>query len=168
MKMGIRYIRFSDKDQSRHSIERQDHITNTWMQHGGVQTVDTFVDKGRSARTFDRPDVKELFKFIKKNYHGIDYLVVSELTRFSRVTGDAINMVVKIQEKYNIKIVSAGRGMIYDVTDHSSYFMMGLEFLMGDSENIKRQSDIRWGIYAAKVKKGKWVQGGPRLLVTRR
>jgi len=37
---------------------------------------------------------------------------------------------------------------------------MGLEFLMGNSENIKRQNDINAGIYTAKAVKGLWIQGG--------
>ncbi|MFN2458868.1 MAG: hypothetical protein ABR502_11765, partial [Chitinophagaceae bacterium] len=63
----------------------------------------------------------------------------------------------KIQFTYHIKIVSAARGAIYDCTDHNSFFQMGLEFLLGNSENIKRQNDINGGIYAAKAKEGRFV-----------
>ncbi len=160
-KKGIRYLRFSHDKQSYHSIERQDFITNQWMNFNKVTIVDTFKDEGYTARTFDRPDIKQLFDFIHKNYRGIDFLVVSELTRFSREAGDAINMVKKIQSEYDIRIVSASRGTIYDCLDHNSFFMMGLEFLLGNSENIKRQSDINGGIYTAKAVKGLWIQGGP-------
>jgi site-specific DNA recombinase len=160
MKKAIRYLRFSSDDQSHHSIERQDLATGTWAKSNDVAIVDTFEDKGYSARTFDRPDVKLLFEFIRKNYRQIDYLLVSELTRFSRETGDAINMVKKIQTTYNIRIVSAGRGQVYDIHDSNSFLMMGLEFLLGNTENIKRASDINGGIYTAKAIKGKWIQGG--------
>jgi site-specific DNA recombinase len=161
-KKGIRYLRFSHDKQSFHSIERQDQMTRQWMSFNHVDIVDTFKDEGYTARTFDRPDIKQLFEFIKRNHRGIDFLVVAELTRFSRETGDAINMVKKIQSEYNIRIVSAGRGAIYDCLDHNSFFMMGLEFLLGNSENIKRQNDINGGIYTAKAVKGKWIQGGPK------
>lgn len=160
MKKGIRYLRFSSDGQSQHSIERQDFTTNHWMQYNKVSIVDTFTDEGYTARNFDRPDIKALFEFIKKNFRGIDYMVVAELTRFSREAGDAINMVKKIQMQYGIRIVSAGRGAIYDCLDHNSFFMMGLEFLLGNSENIKRTNDINGGIYTAKAVKGKWIQGG--------
>ncbi|HYC27880.1 MAG TPA: recombinase family protein [Chitinophagaceae bacterium] len=161
MKKGIRYLRFSSDGQSHHSIQRQDMITEHWMTFNKVQVIDTFTDEGYTAKTFDRPDIKTLFDFIRKNHHGIDYLVVSELTRFSREAGDAINMVKKIQAQYGVRIVSASRGAIYDCLDHNSFFMMGLEFLLGNSENIKRQNDINGGIYTAKAIKGKWIQGGP-------
>lgn len=160
MKKAIKYLRFSSNDQSQHSIERQEIVIAGWAKYGNVQLIDSFEDKGYSARTFDRPDVKALFDFIRKNYRQIDYLVVSELTRFSRETGDAINMVKKIQTTYGIKIVSASRNIVYDCHDSNSFFMMGLEFLLGNSENIKRTTDINGGIYTAKTEKGKWIRGG--------
>jgi site-specific DNA recombinase len=160
-KKAIKYLRFSHDKQSFHSIERQDHITDQWLHFNKIELVDTFKDEGYTARTFDRPDIKQLFQFIHKNHKGIDFLVVSELTRFSRETGDAINMVKKIQSEYGIRIVSASRGAIYDCLDHNSFFMMGLEFLLGHSENIKRTGDINGGIYTAKAIKGLWIQGGP-------
>ncbi len=160
MKRALRYLRFSSDGQSQHSIERQDAITFQWCQFANIQVLDTFTDEGYTARNFDRPDIKQLFDFIQKNQGAIDYLVVSELTRFSREAGDAINMVKKIQFTYNVKIVSAGRGSIYDCSDHNSFFMMGLEFLLGNSENIKRQNDINGGIYAAKSK-GRYIGARP-------
>lgn len=161
MKQGARYLRFSDDKQSSHSIERQDMVTEQWMKQNDVRIADTFVDKGKSAKTFDRPDMKMLMDFIRKNHRTVDYLVVSELTRFSRNLGDAVNLVKEIQSTYNIRIVSAGRGAIYDVTESNSFFMMALEFLLGNSENIKRESDINGGIYTAKAKEGRYVHGQP-------
>jgi DNA invertase Pin-like site-specific DNA recombinase len=120
---------------------------------------DSFTDEGYSARNFDRPDLKALFEFIKKNHSSIDYLVVSELTRFSRELGDAINTVKRIQLTYGIRIVSASRNAIYDCTNDQSFFMMGLEFMMGNSENIKRANDINGGIYTAKAIEGRYIHG---------
>lgn len=159
-KKAIDYLRFSSDDQSHHSIERQELINSTWRKNNNVFLIDSFKDEGYSAKTFDRPDVKELFSFIKKNYRDIDYLVVSELTRFSRDAGEALSLIKEIQQKYNIRIVSAGRNQVYDINDSNSYFMMGIEFLLGTTENIKRASDINGGIYTAKAIKGKWIQGG--------
>lgn len=161
MKKAIRYLRFSSDDQSQHSIERQDLVTNAWMKQHDVFLTDTFKDEGYSAKNFDRPDIKELFSFIQRNFRQIDYLVVSELTRFSRDAGEALSTLKEIQKKYNIRIVSAGTNRIYDFNDSSSYFLMGIEFLLGTTENIKRTTDINGGVYTAKAVKGKFIQGGP-------
>jgi site-specific DNA recombinase len=157
---AVAYLRFSSEEQSSHSIERQQMITGSWMQHFNVELVDSFEDQGYTATNFDRPDFKKLYAFIGKNYRNIDYVVVSDLTRFSRELGDAINIVKKIQKEYGIKIVSASRGAIYDVTEPNSFFMMALEFLLGNTENIKRANDINSSIYAAKAVKGRYI--GPR------
>jgi len=158
---AIKYTRFSSDGQSSFSIERQDMIIDNWIASNKIELVDSFTDEGYTARNFDRPDVKKLFSFIQKNKQRVDYLIVAELTRFSREAGDAINMVKEIQQSSGIRIVSASRSTIYDVYDSNSYFMLGLEFLLGNSENIKRQNDINGGIYTAKAEKGRWIQGGP-------
>lgn len=160
MEKVYQYLRYSSEGQSQHSIERQDLITTGWINSRKATVVKKFVDEGHSARTFDRPDMKALMADIKLHYRSIDYIVVSELSRFSREAGDAINMVKKIQQDYNVKIVSAGRGQIYDVHDSNSFFLMGLEFLLGNSENLKRINDINGGIYTAKTTKGRWIRGG--------
>jgi site-specific DNA recombinase len=159
-KKCIRYLRFSDDDQSMGSTERQDLITSNWSINNNVDVINTFKDEGFSARTANRPDLKKLFSFIAENKH-IDYLVVSELTRFSRELGEAVSMVQEIQKKYNIKIVSAGRSAIYDVNDSTSYFVMALEFLLGNTENIKRMSDINGGIYTAGKVEKRYAAGLP-------
>ena len=89
MRKAIKYKRFSSDDQSQHSLERQDIVIDSWGRYQDVEFIDSFTDEGYTARTFDRPDVKKLFEFIRKNYRDIDYLVVSELTRFSR-EGDPV------------------------------------------------------------------------------
>jgi site-specific DNA recombinase len=159
-KKAVKYLRFSSEEQSHFSIERQEMITSSWMTHANVEAVDCFVDQGWSATNFDHPDFIKLNAFIEKNYRNIDYLVVSDLTRFSREVGDAVNIAKKIQKTYGIRIVSAGRGNIYDCTDHNSFFMMGLEFLLGNTENLKRINDINSGIYAAKAINQRYI--GPR------
>ena len=77
MKKAIRYLRFSKDGQSNHSIDRQDMVTSFWSKNAEVEITDTFIDEGYSATNFDRPDIKKLFEFIKKNSRNIDYLIVS-------------------------------------------------------------------------------------------
>ena len=84
MKKAIRYLRFSKKDQSVGSIERQELYTDHWMKNNNACLVDTFVDRGRSARTFDRPDFLKLQDFVSKHNKKVDYLVVDQFDRFSR------------------------------------------------------------------------------------
>jgi hypothetical protein len=50
------------------SIERQELYTDQWLQFNNVELADTFIDRGRVCKTFDRPDLcfKRLFPNILK------------------------------------------------------------------------------------------------------
>ncbi len=93
MKRAIRYLRFSQIGQSNGSIERQELYTDQWITYNKVELVDTFIDRGKSARTFDRPDFKKLQEFISKHHKSVDYLLVDQMDRFSRDAGQAMSMV---------------------------------------------------------------------------
>ncbi len=63
MKRAIRYLRFSQLGQSNGSIERQELYTDQWIKFNSIELVDTFIDRGKSAMTFDRPDFIKLQEF---------------------------------------------------------------------------------------------------------
>lgn len=157
MKKGIRYLRFSDPKQSNGSIERQDLYTEHWMMANKVEVVDTFIDRGRSARTFNRPDFKKLQDFIRRHHNKVDYLVVDQLDRFSRDAGDAIKLVRDLQKLYSIQIVSVTEGIIYDYSTPGSFFRTGLQLLLAEEDNINRSIKVRGGIYTAKAREGRFI-----------
>ena len=47
--------------------------------------------------------------------------------------------------------------MIYDCKDSTSFFMMSIEFTLGNTENLKREHDINGGIYTAKAKEKRFI-----------
>ncbi len=161
MKKAIRYLRFSDKYQSNGSIERQELYTDQWIKNNGVELVDTFIDRGKSARTFDRPDFKKLEGFIRKHFRSVDYLLVDQLDRFSRDAGEAIKMVKTLQMEFNIQIVSVTEGITYDYTTPGSFFRTGLQLLLAEEDNINRSVKVRGGIYTAKAKEGRYIYKNP-------
>ena len=124
MKKGIRYLRFSRNGQSNGSIEWQDLNTAPWFQRNNVELVDTFIDAGFSARTFDRPDMAKLTAFIVKHYRTVDYLVVDNMDRFSRDAGEALILVKGLQKKYSIQIVSVSEGIIFDYYETGNFFRL--------------------------------------------
>ncbi len=74
MKRAIRYLRFSQLGQSNGSIERQEMYTDQWLKFNTVELVDTFIDRGKSAKTFDRPD------FI--NFRSLYQSIINLLTTY--------------------------------------------------------------------------------------
>jgi len=161
MKKAIRYLRFSSDGQSHSSIEKQDLYTTQWLERNKVVLVDTFIDAGHSAKTFDRPDFKKLQDFINKYHSSVDYLVVDELDRFSRDAGEALIVVKKLQMKYNVQIVSVSENITFDYNTPGSFFRTGLSLLLAEENNINRSNKINGGIYTAKAKEGRYIYNKP-------
>jgi len=157
MKRAIRYLRFSNLGQSNGSIERQELYTDQWLQYNQVHLVDTFVDRGHSAKTFERPDFIKLRAFIVKHQNNVDYLVVDQLDRFSRDAGEAMTLVKTLQRQYNIQIVSVTEGITFDYDTPGSYFRTGLQLLLAEEDNINRSIKIRGGNYTARAKEGRFL-----------
>lgn len=158
-KRAIRYLRFSDKKQSENSIERQRLVTDQYIQFNNIDLVDTFIDRGKSAKTFDRPDFIKLKEFISLYHKKVDLLLVDQLDRFSRDAGEAMSMVKNLQSKYGIQIVSVTEGIEFDYNTPGSFFRAGLQLLLAEEDNINRSIKIRSGLYSKKAKEGKFVFG---------
>ena len=161
MKRAIRYLRFSCLGQSNGSIERQELYTDQWLEFNKVSLVDTFIDRGKSARTFDRPDFIKLQDFIIRHHKTVDYLLVDQLDRFSRDAGEAMSMVKSLQNKYSIQIVSVTEGITFDYNTPGSFFRAGLQLLLAEEDNINRSIKVRGGIYTAKAKEGRFILRNP-------
>ena len=157
MKRAIRYLRFSQLGQSNSSIERQELYTDQWLTNNKVELVDTFIDRGKSARTFDRPDFNKLKAFIDKHYKSVDYLLVDQLDRFSRDAGEAMSMVKLLQKKYAIQVVSVTEGITFDYDTPGSFFRAGLQLLLAEEDNINRSIKVKGGVYTAKAKEGRFL-----------
>jgi site-specific DNA recombinase len=161
MKRAIRYLRFSQLGQSNGSIERQELYTDQWIKANNIELVDTFIDRGKSAKTFDRPDFIKLQEFISIHFKNVDYLLVDQLDRFSRNAGEAMSMVKTLQKKYGIQIVSVTEGITFDYETPGSFFRAGLQLLLAEEDNINRSVKIRGGLYTARAKEGRFVHNSP-------
>jgi site-specific DNA recombinase len=161
MKKVIRYLRFSNLGQSNCSIEAQELCTDQWISFNNGELIDTFIDVGKSAKTFDRPDFMRLQKFVSKYYKTVDYLLVDQMDRFSRNAGEALTMIKDLQKKYRIQVVSVTEGITFDYEIPGSFFRTGLQFLLAEEENINRSIKIRKGLYTAKAKEGRFLGNVP-------
>jgi site-specific DNA recombinase len=157
MKRAIRYLRFSNLGQSNGSIERQELYTDQWLTYNKVELVDSFIDRGKSARTFDRPDFIKLQDFIAKHHKHVDYLLVDQMDRFSRDAGEAMTLVKALQKRYSIQVVSVTEGITFDYDTPGSFFRAGLQLLLAEEDNINRSIKIRGGNYTARAKEGRFL-----------
>lgn len=105
-KKVIGYARISTEDQSHFSIEGQQEEFEEYCFKKNYDLLHTFTDEGQSAKDFDRREWKQLEQYLKLNYKEVDYLLVMKYDRFSRNIQQALNVIVQLEEEYNIKILS--------------------------------------------------------------
>lgn len=78
------------------SLDTQTNRINTYCENKKVKLEKLFEDKGISGKTIqERPGLQEALSVLKQD----DRLVVQDLSRFSRNTKDAIQMLMNIKEK---------------------------------------------------------------------
>ncbi len=91
MPKAIIYTRVSSERQVEegHSLDSQDRICRQYAQDKGLELIrNPFVEKGESAKTTDRTQLKLMLKYIGEHKNEIDALIVYKVDRLSRDTSD--------------------------------------------------------------------------------
>lgn len=147
MKTAYQYIRISDDDQSNFSISGQEKYNNDYAAKHGIQIIKKFVDDGYSAKDFNRPQWKILEKELSKNKTKIDFLIVVKYDRLIRKAADGLAFVEKLEDKWDIKLLSAMESFFID--PHSPYFFKMRADLFVNAEFERR-------VIADRTKFGNW------------
>ncbi len=107
MKRATLYLRVSTAEQTRrafseegYSIEAQrgagrDQIARLEAEHDPA--TDEYVDRGRSARSTDRPELQRLLKRIREQ-GDVDYVIVHKLDRLARSVADHLKIALEIRQ----------------------------------------------------------------------
>ena len=83
------YNRVSTKQQTKSlSLPTQKKECEAYCARNGLQVVKVFSEKGESAKTADRTELRKLLAFCRDNKKQIDFVVVYSLSRFARSTVD--------------------------------------------------------------------------------
>ena len=160
MKKAIGYIRISDKDQSNFSLIGQEQYIRDFAAKQDYEIIAFFKDNGQSAKNFDRPDWKLLQKFCKENQTEVDALIVAKYDRFSRNLREALNMIEMLEEKYNIRILSALEPILLN-PNSPHFFQFRTQMLMGAQvEWLIIRDRTRSGINTA-TKSGRYITTAP-------
>lgn len=160
MKRAIGYIRISDKDQSNFSIAGQERYIRDYADKHDITIVNMFIDDGKSAKNFDRPDWKNLQDFIKNHHRDVDYMIVIKYDRFSRNTAQGLLKIEELEHKYKIIIVSVFEQMYIDY-DSPFFFKQRADILVNaEFEWHVIRDRTRFGIVEAS-KDGRYTRKAP-------
>jgi site-specific DNA recombinase len=96
------YVRVSTHYQAEdgQSIETQEKKIKAHCEYKGLELLRVYTDAGISAKDTRRPSLQNLIKEAEEG----DYVIVSDLSRLSRNTRDALNLFEEFKER-NIKFV---------------------------------------------------------------
>jgi DNA invertase Pin-like site-specific DNA recombinase len=160
MKRAISYIRISSKDQSNFSLDGQDRYNKRWAEKNNVEIVATFIDDGKSAKNFDRPDWKKLETFLKSNSKDIDYLIFIKYDRFSRNLLEALMAIQRLEVKYNIMLEATLEPIGLPRSD-PDYFRRRTQYLLdAEAEWHRIRSRTKDGVHEARLS-GRYTSKAP-------
>jgi site-specific DNA recombinase len=92
-------------DEDGFSIQAQREASHRKAADIGATIVDEYVERGKSARTTDRPELQKLLKRIKED-PDIQYVIVHKLDRFARNREDDVTLGV-LFAKLGVRLISA-------------------------------------------------------------
>jgi site-specific DNA recombinase len=86
---AVIYTRVSTEDQTKNlSLPTQDRLCREYCERHGLEVIEKFEERGQSAKTADRPELKALLAYCRANKKRISIVVVFNLSRFSRNPSD--------------------------------------------------------------------------------
>jgi len=110
-----------------YSIPAQRDACARYIKDRGWELVDEFVDRGESARTANRPQLKEMLSEIKKR-KDVGAVVVHKIDRLARSMEDHV-AIKAILKKANASLVS----VVEHIEDSAQgRFMEGIHALMAE------------------------------------
>ncbi len=90
-KTAIIYCRVSSTDQLEGtSLESQERFCNEYAQKEGIKVLNTFIERGESAKTANRTEFTKAIAFCTDKKNQVDYFIVYKIDRFARNQEDHI------------------------------------------------------------------------------
>ena len=154
----IIYCRVSTKEQVEltGSLAYQERLCRDYAKRNGYEVVKVFVEKGESAKTTDRTQLKRLLDFLSKNHKSVDAIIVHKLDRLARNMVDHTGLVASFT-KMGIDIKSATENLDDSPAGKLTKNMIAA---IAQFDNDVRSERTRTGMKEA-VQEGRWCWKAP-------
>jgi site-specific DNA recombinase len=157
---AIGYIRISDKDQSTYSLPFQESRIREYCVRNSLYLKEIYEDNGESSATFDRPDYQAIEKFIKAHKGEVQYLIVLDHDRFSRILVDALKKIEELQKKFGLKVLSVEEPLNLDTSDPNVFLQRTFKYAFANHELLSIRKRTTRGIRRA-MEEGRVVNNAP-------
>ncbi len=154
----VSYVRVSSKEQELgFSLETQNMEHSEAIKREGFNCLGVFGGKYESAKTDERKEFNRMLKFVRNSKQKISYIVVSDVTRFSRSGANAIYIAEQLR-KENIKIYSVNNPA--DTNTATGKMQQNMQFIFAQYDNdLKREKIISSGTQM--LSQGYWCTKAP-------
>lgn len=148
MKKAILYIRVSTDEQAErgHSLAYQEEKLKLYCQMKGIEVLAIFKED-HSAKSFDRPQIKNLLTYLRKNRGVVDTMLFIKWDRFSRNAGDAYAM-IKTLHKLGVEPHATEQPLDLSVPENKT--MLALYLTIPEVENDRRSLNVNSGMRRAR------------------
>jgi site-specific DNA recombinase len=148
MNKAILYIRVSTDEQAEkgHSLAYQEEKLRLYCKLKGIDVVN-FYKEDHSAKSFERPQFKNLLNFLRKNRGVADTLLFIKWDRFSRNAGDSYQM-IKTLNKLGVEPHATEQPLDLSVPENKT--MLALYLTIPEVENDRRSLNIISAIRSSK------------------
>jgi len=149
---AVVYCRVSTLEQTKNlSLETQQRVCVDYCRHNGYFVAQIFVERGESAKTADRTELKKLLAYCRKHRGEIEAVIVYSISRFARDRYDHVVLRVHLQ-RLGVTLRSATEP--FDDTS-TGKLMEGVLAAFAQFDNDVRAERTRDGIRAA-LEAGRW------------
>jgi site-specific DNA recombinase len=158
MKKVILYVRVSTDEQARlgYSLGHQELVLTKFCELKEFEIAGVYRED-HSAKNFERPEYKKLFKFCKTHKKEIDYVLITKWDRFSRNQRDALQEIKSFSD-FGIEVNAAEQWIDFSIPHNK--MMLSIYLTIPEIDNDVRGINTRMGMRRS-LKEGRWTGGAP-------
>lgn len=158
MKKVVLYVRVSTDEQARlgYSLGHQELVLTKFCELKEFE-VEGIFREDHSAKNFERPEYKKLFKFCKTHKKEIDYVLITKWDRFSRNQRDALQEIKSFSD-FGIEVNAAEQWIDFAIPHNK--MMLSIYLTIPEIDNDVRGINTRMGMRRS-LKEGRWTGVAP-------
>ena len=155
---AIIYIRVSTSEQAEfgYSLKAQQEICQDYAIRNKYKVLKVFIEKGESAKTANRTELKNMLSYVKSNKNKIDSLIIYKMDRLSRDIYDTLTIRLTLK-KLDIDLKSVTEP--FDDSPFGTFTATLFSSIAQLDNNIRPERTIM-GMKQA-IKDGRWLWNAP-------
>jgi Site-specific recombinases, DNA invertase Pin homologs len=156
---AVIYIRVSTTEQAEfgYSLKAQEQLCSEYAKRNNYDVLKVFIEKGESAKTTNRTELKNMLSYIKANKNKVNALIIYKMDRLSRDMFDSLSIRIMLK-KLEIELKSVTEP--FDDNTSMGTFTATLFSSIAQLDNDVRSERTKLGMTQA-IEEGRWLWNAP-------